>query len=174
MFDYAVLDRPIVIYAPDWEAYRQIRGVYFDIVAASDTGSVLWQVINPFGFVVFRTNQLIDVGTLTLPGAGSYSVLVEGWSSNTGADTYTLNIVKQTETAPSPLTLGAAVSGTIDVAGERDQYTFSVGAATLAYFDAMTNNAGLNWTWSGPAGVLVNARSFTATDSFDFTGNPAL
>ncbi|SNT57821.1 CDP-glycerol glycerophosphotransferase [Asanoa hainanensis] len=33
MFDYAVLDRPIVIYAPDWEAYRMIRGVYFDVVA---------------------------------------------------------------------------------------------------------------------------------------------
>ncbi|MEV1142747.1 bifunctional glycosyltransferase family 2 protein/CDP-glycerol:glycerophosphate glycerophosphotransferase [Micromonospora sp. NPDC049799] len=33
MFDYAVLDRPIVIYAPDWEAYRLARGVYFDVTA---------------------------------------------------------------------------------------------------------------------------------------------
>ncbi|MEU4680247.1 bifunctional glycosyltransferase family 2 protein/CDP-glycerol:glycerophosphate glycerophosphotransferase [Micromonospora sp. NPDC023737] len=33
MFDYAVLNRPIVIYAPDWEAYRLARGVYFDITA---------------------------------------------------------------------------------------------------------------------------------------------
>lgn len=33
MFDYAVLDRPIVIYAPDWSAYRLVRGVYFDITA---------------------------------------------------------------------------------------------------------------------------------------------
>jgi CDP-glycerol glycerophosphotransferase (TagB/SpsB family) len=31
MFDYAVLDRPIVIHAPDWEAYRALRGVYFDV-----------------------------------------------------------------------------------------------------------------------------------------------
>ena len=31
MFDYAVLDRPIVVYAPDWPAYRLVRGVYFDI-----------------------------------------------------------------------------------------------------------------------------------------------
>ncbi|MFI6261775.1 CDP-glycerol glycerophosphotransferase family protein [Micromonospora sp. NPDC051006] len=31
MFDYAVLDRPIVLYAPDWEAYRLARGVYFDV-----------------------------------------------------------------------------------------------------------------------------------------------
>jgi CDP-glycerol glycerophosphotransferase len=33
MFDYALLDRPIVIYAPDWEVYRATRGVYFDLLA---------------------------------------------------------------------------------------------------------------------------------------------
>jgi CDP-glycerol glycerophosphotransferase len=33
MFDYAVLDRPILIHAPDWEAYRAIRGTYFDLMA---------------------------------------------------------------------------------------------------------------------------------------------
>ncbi|WP_329018325.1 bifunctional glycosyltransferase family 2 protein/CDP-glycerol:glycerophosphate glycerophosphotransferase [Micromonospora rifamycinica] len=33
MFDYAVLDRPIVIYAPDRDAYRLARGVYFDVTA---------------------------------------------------------------------------------------------------------------------------------------------
>jgi CDP-glycerol glycerophosphotransferase (TagB/SpsB family)/glycosyltransferase involved in cell wall biosynthesis len=33
MFDYAVLDRPIVIHAPDWELYRTLRGVYFDLMA---------------------------------------------------------------------------------------------------------------------------------------------
>jgi CDP-glycerol glycerophosphotransferase len=33
MFDYAVLDRPIVIFAPDWETYRHTRGVTFDLLA---------------------------------------------------------------------------------------------------------------------------------------------
>ncbi|WFE38144.1 bifunctional glycosyltransferase family 2 protein/CDP-glycerol:glycerophosphate glycerophosphotransferase [Micromonospora sp. WMMD998] len=33
MFDYAVLDRPIVVYAPDWDTYRVARGVYFDLLA---------------------------------------------------------------------------------------------------------------------------------------------
>jgi len=33
MFDYAVLDRPLVIYAPDWEVYRAVRGVTFDLPA---------------------------------------------------------------------------------------------------------------------------------------------
>jgi len=33
MFDYALLDRPIVIYAPDWDEYRATRGTYFDLSA---------------------------------------------------------------------------------------------------------------------------------------------
>jgi CDP-glycerol glycerophosphotransferase len=35
MFDYAVLDRPIVIHAPDWPTYQELRGVYFDLMAQS-------------------------------------------------------------------------------------------------------------------------------------------
>ncbi len=33
MFDYAVVDRPIVIHAPDWEVYKTMRGTYFDLLA---------------------------------------------------------------------------------------------------------------------------------------------
>ncbi|WP_329410508.1 bifunctional glycosyltransferase family 2 protein/CDP-glycerol:glycerophosphate glycerophosphotransferase [Streptomyces sp. NBC_00704] len=33
MFDYALLDRPIVVHADDWAAYRAARGAYFDITA---------------------------------------------------------------------------------------------------------------------------------------------
>ncbi|MET0415927.1 MAG: bifunctional glycosyltransferase family 2 protein/CDP-glycerol:glycerophosphate glycerophosphotransferase [Actinoplanes sp.] len=33
MFDYAVLDKPLVIFAPDWEIYRAVRGVTFDLSA---------------------------------------------------------------------------------------------------------------------------------------------
>ncbi len=33
MFDYAVLDRPIIIHAADWEAYRLKRGTYFDLLS---------------------------------------------------------------------------------------------------------------------------------------------
>ncbi|MBK7321229.1 MAG: bifunctional glycosyltransferase family 2 protein/CDP-glycerol:glycerophosphate glycerophosphotransferase [Candidatus Microthrix sp.] len=33
MFDFAILGRPIVIYAPDWKRYRTTRGTYFDILA---------------------------------------------------------------------------------------------------------------------------------------------
>jgi CDP-glycerol glycerophosphotransferase len=33
MFDYANLDRPIVVHAPDWAHYQASRGTYFDLLA---------------------------------------------------------------------------------------------------------------------------------------------
>ncbi|MEV0097101.1 bifunctional glycosyltransferase family 2 protein/CDP-glycerol:glycerophosphate glycerophosphotransferase [Streptomyces sp. NPDC050738] len=35
MFDYANLDRPIVVHAPDWDIYRTVRGVYFDLLSGA-------------------------------------------------------------------------------------------------------------------------------------------
>jgi CDP-glycerol glycerophosphotransferase len=35
MFDYALLDRPIVIFAPDWETYQVRRGTYFDLMSTA-------------------------------------------------------------------------------------------------------------------------------------------
>ena len=33
MFDFANLDRPIVVHAPDWDEYQERRGTYFDLLA---------------------------------------------------------------------------------------------------------------------------------------------
>ncbi len=49
MFDYAVLDRPIVIHADDWEAYEAARGTYFDLRAF------------PPGAVSRNEDELIDI-----------------------------------------------------------------------------------------------------------------
>ncbi|MFF3447086.1 CDP-glycerol glycerophosphotransferase family protein [Streptomyces sp. NPDC002667] len=49
MFDYAVLDRPIVVLADDWEAYEAARGTYFDPRAF------------PPGAVARGEDELVDV-----------------------------------------------------------------------------------------------------------------
>ncbi|MFD7293011.1 CDP-glycerol glycerophosphotransferase family protein [Streptomyces sp. NPDC059897] len=49
MFDYANLDRPIVVYADDWDIYRETRGVYFDLLDA------------PPGPVARRQDELTDI-----------------------------------------------------------------------------------------------------------------
>ncbi|MEU0598914.1 CDP-glycerol glycerophosphotransferase family protein [Streptomyces sp. NPDC006393] len=35
MFDYAVLDRPIIVFAPDWDIYSAVRGTYFNLLEES-------------------------------------------------------------------------------------------------------------------------------------------
>ncbi|MEV6051052.1 bifunctional glycosyltransferase family 2 protein/CDP-glycerol:glycerophosphate glycerophosphotransferase [Streptomyces sp. NPDC052107] len=49
MFDYAGLDRPIVVHTGDWEAYRAARGTYFDLRAF------------PPGAVGRSEDELIDI-----------------------------------------------------------------------------------------------------------------
>ncbi|MFE0604444.1 CDP-glycerol glycerophosphotransferase family protein [Streptomyces sp. NPDC058892] len=51
MFDYAVLDRPIVIHADDWEAYEAARGTYFDLRSA------------PPGAIARTQDELVDIFT---------------------------------------------------------------------------------------------------------------
>ncbi|MBT2453083.1 bifunctional glycosyltransferase family 2 protein/CDP-glycerol:glycerophosphate glycerophosphotransferase [Streptomyces sp. ISL-43] len=49
MFDYASLDRPIVIHADDWEAYEASRGTYFDLRAF------------PPGAIARTEDELVDI-----------------------------------------------------------------------------------------------------------------
>jgi CDP-glycerol glycerophosphotransferase (TagB/SpsB family) len=49
MFDYAGLDRPIVLHAADWTTYRATRGAYFDITA------------HPPGLVARGEDELTDI-----------------------------------------------------------------------------------------------------------------
>lgn len=51
MFDYAVLDRPIALYTPDWDIYRSLRGVTFDLLTA------------PPGVVALTQQDLMDAFT---------------------------------------------------------------------------------------------------------------
>src|SRR5207245_9288217 len=98
---------------------------------------------------------------LTLTNTGTYALLVEGNIADTGTGTYTFTAQFQgnvPSTAPSgtPLTLGSTVNGILTTAGQQDRYIFSLAANALLYFDALTNNAGLQWSLSGPAGPAVS------------------
>jgi CDP-glycerol glycerophosphotransferase len=48
IFDYAVLDRPLIVHVPDWEIYRTLRGTYLDLLA------------EPPGLVTRTEEDLVD------------------------------------------------------------------------------------------------------------------
>jgi CDP-glycerol glycerophosphotransferase len=80
MFDYAVLDRPIAIHAPDWDVYRATRGTYFDLMAeppgaVARTGAELVEA--------FRSGAIADENATRLRAAfrARYCSLDDGHAS---------------------------------------------------------------------------------------------
>src|SRR5262249_51626187 len=67
----------------------------------------------------------------------------------------------------TPLVLGATTTGSIDVSGETDVFSFTLVADARLYFDSLTNSSNLRWTLIGPAGTAVGDRPFSTSDAID-------
>ena len=67
-----------------------------------------------------------------------------------------------------------SISGAIDAPGEIDQYGFTLTSDIKVVFDSLTNNPNFNWSLTGPRGTVVDARSFSNSDSVNFNGTPVL
>ena len=156
--------------------FSAVAGQSFYFASLSYTGGSdidSWQLLDPYGNVLYSTSPESDGGRLTLAATGDYTVLIEGSIGSTTPANFTFNVEPITDTKQS-LTLGNAVSGMLADAGQIDSYTFSLAANALLYFDAQANNAGLQWSLAGPGGVAVNNRSFTATDGRFSASDPVL
>ncbi len=150
---------------------------FFDTQARTGASFDTWRLVDPFGNILFNTGfgaAGTFVDTLTLAQPGSYTLLLEGRIVDTGVSTYTVNVQPVPNPSSAALTLGSVTSGAISITGEQDQYTFDLAAPALVYFDSLTSQPNLNWTLSGPARNPVSNRSFQASDSTGFSGNPAL
>src|SRR5258708_40037988 len=91
-----------------------------------------------------RTVICGDVDTFALPEAGTYTLAVEGRIYDGGASgNYAFNLLPVTYPT-NALTIGATISGTVSTLGQRQVYTFTLGAAANLYFDALTNG---NFFW---------------------------
>jgi hypothetical protein len=82
--------------------------------------------------------------------------------------------------AGTPITLGATVTAALTSPGEQDSYGFTLPAASLLYFDALTpSGAGisyshLQWSLSGGGGTPVSDRPFNASDAGGGPPDPVL
>lgn len=66
-FDYACLDRPIVVHAPDWEAYRAARGTYFDLLSGRPGDTPGPVTTTSAGLAeVFRTGEWLSPASAAL------------------------------------------------------------------------------------------------------------
>ena len=69
--------------------------------------------------------------------------------------------------------MGARVDASLDVAGETDNYSFTLTDDLRVAFDSLTDNNNIRWTLTGPRGDVVTNRGFSQSDSIDF-GNGAI
>ncbi|MDH4094617.1 MAG: LEPR-XLL domain-containing protein, partial [Betaproteobacteria bacterium] len=124
---------------------------YFD--AQDVSGSAYWRLLDPYGGVVFGpTPSYWDVDVLTLEASGSYTLLLEGWVYSSTPESYAFNVQPVSDEA-AVLAVGAPVSGSIAHAGQVDRYSFTLGAATQLYFDALSADPSISWSLSGPRGA---------------------
>ena len=116
-----------------------------------------WRLLDPDGRAVFGPRYMsygdIDVTTFTLLGV--YTLLIEGYSTDTGTRDYSFNVEyrgNEPQVLPSgtPITIGTHIADIITVSDEQDHYSFTLAENTSLYFDSMTRNSSLNWSLVGP------------------------
>jgi hypothetical protein len=145
---------------------------FFDSLAVTGLPNAAWRLVDPNNVVVFVASVFSSQGPLSLSFGGTYTLLVEGYWGDIGSGSFGFNAVPVTDGLQA-LTPGSLVTGAISSPGQRQQYTFTLASAARLYFDSLTNNSYLRWSLDGPAGNVVNLRTFTGSDGLSI-GNPVL
>ena len=145
---------------------------FFDMRSIQN-GDGTWRLISPDNTQLFQNPLYADVDVLTLPTTGSYTLLLEGRYYASGRNPYEFNIQPVSDDVAG-LALGETINGAIDLPGQSDRYTFSLGDAKQVYFDSLINNGNFTWSLAGPHGTLASSRNFITSDSAYVAGNPFL
>lgn len=160
--------------ANETDAYRfsVAAGQRFFIDRLSNSGDIYWRLLDPYGrTVVDRTQMGNDLGEVTLPVDGSYTLLIEGRAYTTGSASYSFNVAVVDDPLPQPMALAALVAGRIAQAGQRAIHSFTLAADTRLVFDSLTADYNMLWSLSGPNGTVVADRRFQYSDSYELAGN---
>ncbi|TAK56497.1 MAG: hypothetical protein EPO25_00385, partial [Gammaproteobacteria bacterium] len=133
------------------------------------------RVFDPAGAIIASSSWFSDIEVFTAPASGEYIVAVEAsiWNDAESSGGLRFNLQPVTD-ATQALTVGALTQGTIAHAGQRQQYTFTLAAATRMILDSLTSNWALSWTLTGPRGTEVSARRLAYSDGYSLSGNPLL
>ncbi|MEP7300698.1 MAG: LamG-like jellyroll fold domain-containing protein, partial [Caldimonas sp.] len=162
---------------------RQTDAYRFDAAAGDrffldDTlasgGDTYWRLLDPFGRTLIGPGAIADdFDAMTVPYAGTYTLLVEGRYSAGGGASYAFNVQPVLDGLQA-MALGIAVDGAIAQPGQQQRYQFSVATATTVVFDALLGSDAFRWSLAGPLGGPVTERGFAGSDSADIFGDTTL
>jgi hypothetical protein len=112
--------------------------IYFDALQWTGSAGTQWRLIDPEDQVVFNTSLNQDMDTQTLPLSGTYVLALEGQIVGSAGD-YTISL-RPASASIEALTLGSTIAGAIATPGAQREYSFSLAARSLIYFDALTRD----------------------------------
>ncbi len=135
--------------------------LYFDSTGGSALNAA-WRLLDPSGHPLFLAGLRQDQ-QLTVDEAGTYTLLLEGYYAENSAPTYEF-VVRSVTDGAGPLAVGATIGGSVATPGQIQTYEFSLASERRLYFDALLPASGLDWSLSGPRGVVVNRRAFSGSD----------
>jgi YD repeat-containing protein len=131
--------------------------VFYNATVSSSGIDALLQ--SPSGSVIFNVNASSQQGPYVLPQAGTYTLLIYGSGSSTGAFGFNL----RAPLAPvAPIAPGTAENGTLASPGDEAFYTFTGAAGERLTYDALIPSDGsLDVLVQTPSGaLLINGNAF--------------
>ena len=106
---------------------------------------------------------------ITLPGDGTYFILVQGFNFNEESLDYSFRLITP-NTSTIPLSLGETVNDSLEEPGETDIFSFTGTQGQRLFFDGLDNNAIANARLISPNGNPVSIfGTSTGADNGPFT-----
>lgn len=142
--------------------------VYFDSQDPSNSGTIVAELSDPLGTVVFTINAAFDAGPFVLPRSGTYRLIIKG-SSAGATGTFRYRLLDLVGGIPA-LALNTTVSATLDPAYRTDVYQFSGQPAQRLFYDAVENDfANVSVRLMMPDGQIRFLNGNSDTDVTPFT-----
>jgi hypothetical protein len=135
----------------------------------ADPQNAGWQLLDPYGGVIYSTGLGVSQADVALPYAGEYTLLVEGYIADTGSIDYAIDATFLVNDPPAPFTgtllaLDNVVSSTIATPGVPETYIFDLATDKQLYFDSLTNDDNVRWTLTSQIGTIIDNASFAYSD----------
>lgn len=149
--------------------------VYFHQISQTSTdtnnteGSTSWYLMDPYDNRIFSKgfgvngSQGNDAGRYVLPFSGMYALAIAGSVGTNGVTQFSFSMNLVTD-ATAALTLNSPVSSSLSVPGQQNNYTFTLTAPAVLWFDSQSNDNDTFWQLTGQQGVVRSQTVFYVDD----------
>ncbi|KHG41357.1 hypothetical protein OA07_11900 [Aphanizomenon flos-aquae 2012/KM1/D3] len=131
--------------------------LYYDGLINNNTSTIYSQLISPSGQTVFSNGDAdSDRGPFTLTETGTYKLIIDGYSDNTGD--YSFRLIDAS--AATTITLDTTITDTLTPGLETDIYRINGTAGQRLFFDSLVNSTNATWRLYNPGNGYVTSANY--------------